>query len=156
MDIIIGIGEYEISNRLEDTIKTLALASCVAVTFHCPIKKVSAMVHIALPSPSDCDKRLDKPAYYATIGIPEVINRLMWEYGCSKKTLSTRLFGGACSIKENDFFNIGEKNIDAVKSILQQRNIKINSETIGGFVSRSVEMRVDTGELSVSTQPIRI
>ena len=47
MDKIVGIGEYAISNRREDIIKTFALASCVAVTAYSPSKGVAGMVHIA-------------------------------------------------------------------------------------------------------------
>jgi len=48
-NLIIGIGEYVVSNKKEDTIKTYALASCVAVIIYSSSKKVSGMVHISLP-----------------------------------------------------------------------------------------------------------
>ena len=155
MDIIVGIGEYGISNNSNDVLKTFALASCVAVTFHCKTNKVSWMIHIALPASAD-NNYIDKPSYYASIGIPLIVNELTIKYGCLKNNISAQLFGGANSIKENDYFNIGEKNIKAVKYILNEIGINVEKINVGGLVSRSLEMDVLSGNIKVSTQPIKI
>lgn len=154
MDIIIGIGEYGISNNPDDVLKTFALASCVAVTFYCKTKKVAGMIHIALPSSSD--NHIIKPSYYATIGIPLIVGELTKKYGCFKNEILAQLFGGANSINQNDFFNIGEKNVNAVKYILNELGIRIEKINVGGFVSRSIQMDVLSGNILVSTQPIKI
>lgn len=52
MDSIVGIGEFAISNRPEDTIKTFSLGSCIAVVIYDKIQKVAGMAHIAMPSKS--------------------------------------------------------------------------------------------------------
>ena len=63
MDRIIGIGEYIISDDPEDSIKTFALASCVAVTFYNPFIHLAGMVHIALPTPMDLEEAQRRPGY---------------------------------------------------------------------------------------------
>lgn len=155
MDIIIGIGEYGISNNSNDVLKTFALASCVAVTFYCKTNKVSGMIHIALPSSSG-SKYIDKPSYYASIGIPLIVNELTIKYGCLKSNISAQLFGGANSINKNDYFNIGEKNINMARYILNELGITVKNINVGGLVSRSIQMDVQTGNIKVSTQPIKI
>ncbi|MGD1820076.1 MAG: chemotaxis protein CheD [Pleomorphochaeta sp.] len=156
MDIIIGIGEYKISNNPEDVLKTMALASCVGITFYSPIKKIAGMIHIALPFPNKSTINIDKPSYFATTGIPIIVNNMTKEYGCLKSELSVQIFGGANSINEKDFFKIGRKNIESVKNVLNEMNLKVDNTDVGGYVSRTLLMDVYSGDINVLTQPIKI
>lgn len=156
MDKIVGIGELAISNNLGDKLKTFALASCVGVTVYSPIRKVAGMIHVALPNPYEKEDGDNNPSYYAHTGIPLLINKICLEYGCLKGELEINLYGGAESIRKNDVFNIGSKNISAVKKILWDMYLKFNAIEIGGRVSRTLEMDVDTGTVKVITQPIII
>lgn len=156
MEIIVGIGEFAISRNEEDVIMTFALASCVAVTAYSPSKKVAGMIHIALPESSDYLETVSRPAYYAVTGIPLLINKLCKEFQCKKEEFIIRIYGGADSIRAEDVFKIGRRNIIAVRSILTEMNFKISGEEIGGFVSRTIQMNVNNGEIKVITQPINI
>lgn len=156
MEKIIGIGEYTISNNEEDVLKTLALSSCVAATFYSPAKKVAGLIHIALPAHNGAQEKTYKPGYYATVGIPLIIEKLISDYGCLKSELRVQLFGGANSIRKNDCFNIGVKNIKAIEDILDELRIKVKKTEVGGYMSRSLEMAVSSGEVIVLTQPIKI
>lgn len=155
MDRIVRIGEFMISNHKEDTIKTLALASCVAVTAYNPSNSVAGMIHIALPSPprtADPNVRL---TYYAATGVPILINKMCLEYGCSKKKIKIGLYGGSNSIHE-DAFQIGKKNIAMVKKILMDMNLLYDIDETGGIISRTLIMNVAMGTVKIITQPIRI
>lgn len=154
MDRIVDIGDYVISNVPEDFIKTFALASCIAVTVYHPFMHLAGMIHIALPNPGDQSEAERRPGYYATKGIPIMINKLCKDYGCQPKDLQVRLFGGANSIKTNDYFKIGLKNIKAVKETLLGMDLKIVDAQIGGVISRSITMSVSTGEIMLTTLPI--
>lgn len=155
MDIIVGIGDCIVSSIKGSRIKTFALASCVAVTAYSPSKGVSGMVHVALPSPSESSDVL-KPAYYATTGIPLLIQKVCKEYRCNKDELVIQIYGGANSINKKDIFNIGRKNIEAVKGILSSLSIRVQKEVTGGTVSRTIEMDVSSGNITMSTLPINI
>jgi len=153
---IIGIGEYAVAdNRKTKTMKTFALASCVAVIAYSPIKKAAGMVHVALPSPLR-DEDNKKPGYYATTGIPNMIAKLCKEYGCERKELTISIYGGADSINENDVFNIGSRNIDAVKKTLYDMNMTVQRKEIGGTISRTIEILLETGNIKMTTAPITI
>lgn len=157
MDRIVGIGEYAISNNKNDTIKTFALGSCVAITVYSPVKNVAGMVHIALPYPGiSGDADYTNPCYYATAAVPFILNKICLEYGCFKAGLIIELFGGAKSVRENDVFKIGQRNIEIVRKMLNDLNLIYTAAETGGIYSRTLEMDVATGKTKVASQPIII
>ncbi|SPF49298.1 putative chemoreceptor glutamine deamidase CheD [Candidatus Desulfosporosinus infrequens] len=154
MDKIVGIGEYIISNVPGDFIKTFALASCVAVTVYNAFIPLSGMIHIALPNPVDIEQAKRRPGYYATSGIPLLVHKLCREYGSQRGDLQVKLFGGAVSLKTDDYFKIGLKNIKAVRETLLDMNLKITEAQIGGAISRSITMNVLSGKIEITALPI--
>lgn len=154
MDRTIGIGAFVISKDPEDFIKTYALASCVAVTLYNPSRQVAGMIHIALPNPSNSEEARRRPAYYASSGLPLLIRKLSEDYGCQPQSLEVKLFGGAVSIKKQDYFNIGPRNIQAVQEIFWRMGLNISVQQIGGYVSRSIIMSVKTGDVEIATLPL--
>ena len=156
MDLIVGIGEYAVSNNENDSIKTFALASCVAVTAYYPKRKVAGMTHIALPSPNLAGEDTTRPCYYASTAVPLLINKICRDFGCLKDELEINFFGGAKSIRINDVFKIGEKNINAVKNALNCLDLKYRAAEIGGTYSRTLEMDAATGKIKMILQPITI
>lgn len=157
MDRVIGIGEYTISDNPDDIIKTYALSSCVALTVYSPVKRILGMVHIALPNSETAQNSIvSSPAYYADAAVPLLINKISFGYGCPGNELEIRLFGGAESMRKDDVFNIGKRNLEAIETKLRQLSLRACYRDIGGFVSRSVEADVATGTVKVICQPLRI
>jgi chemotaxis protein CheD len=152
----VGIGEYLISNNSANSIKTFALSSCVAVLAYHPLKLIAGMIHIALPSPTQGTFLKDRPGYFASTGVPLMLKEICAKYGCLPGELTIRIYGGAKSVRKNDFFHIGERNIKAVKEALAEFNLGIQKEVVGGFVSRTLEMSVNTGFVKVTEQPLMI
>jgi chemotaxis protein CheD len=157
VEVVIGIGEYKVIKNENDSIKTFALGSCVALTAYCPNKKVLGMVHIALP-----DSTIDKvhatkcPGYFADTAIPMIIGEMCSIYGCRENDLIINIFGGANSINKNDIFQIGRRNIEAVKDIIESRRMSCNFKDTGGTFSRTVEIYVATGEAKLEIFPLKI
>jgi len=156
MDIIIGIGEYGISNKKEDVLKTFALASCVGVTMYCPKVSAAGMVHIALPMNQTINESLSKPCYYASLGVPLLLDKMEKEFNCKQKDLVIQLFGGADSVNKNDYFLIGRKNIIYITNLLEKMELRYSYGGIGGNLSRTIEMDVATGCIKIHTQPIKV
>lgn len=157
MDRIIGIGEYAISDDTSDVLKTYALSSCVALTVYDPIKKVLGMVHIALPDSGIIKNgTIACPANYADTAVPTLIQKVCFGYGCNMEELELRLFGGARSIRKDDVFNIGTRNVEMVESVLSQMNLKMCYSDTGGNTARSVAADVATGTVKVVYQPLCI
>lgn len=156
MELVVGMGEYIISNNSADTIKTYVLASCIGVTAFSPIRKVAGMLHVVLPAPTNVNESRERPGYYAATGIPLLIGQMCREYGCLKGELEIHLYGGADSIRSNDTFNIGRRNIEMAMSVLSNMYLKIHASDVGGTHSRTLEMDVGTGKIKVFCQSIQI
>ncbi len=153
---VIGIGEYAVSDSRVNSLKTYALASCVAVTAYSPAKRVGAMIHVALPKPGCKEDGFFRPGYYATTGIPIMIDRLIRECGCTKEELQIRIYGGAESMSEKDIFHIGRRNVEAVLETLANMHLKIVNAEVGGRISRTIELDATTGMVEMHTLPITI
>lgn len=157
MDRIIGIGEYTITDDTDAVLRTYALSSCVALTVYDPTKKVLGMVHIALPnSEIKQNGMIANPAYYADTAIPMLIHKACLGYGCTKDKLELRLYGGAQSIRKDDVFSIGIRNVEMAKLMLKQMNLMLCYSDIGGNTARSVAADVATGTVKVVYQPLCI
>lgn len=156
--IIVGVGEIGVSNRPGYMIKTFALGSCVAVIMYDLKSHVVGMVHIALPDSNiDPIKAQEKPGYFADTGIPTLIqkiNKLRYNYnnkGISNKGIIVKIAGGSNIMDPNNRFNIGKRNILAVKKVLWSYGMGPLSEDIGKDYSRTVTVIVDTGEVIISS-----
>ncbi len=144
------------SNKPNDIIKTFALATCVGVTVFCPVTSSAGMVHVVLPDHRDASSYISKAGYFATIGVPLLITKMIKSYGCQKSDLRVQLFGGASSLNNNDYFMIGKRNIDSVSTILSEMGIPYVRTAVGGNVSRTIALQVTNGQVSISAQAMKI
>lgn len=154
MELVVGMGEYIVTDREDDLIRTFALASCVAVTVYCPVKKAAGMIHVVLPFPLGPKDKTERPGYFAETGIPLLINTMGTKYGCKREELHIQMYGGADSILPHDIYNVGKKNVDAIKYILLGMGLTICKADLRGNESRTISMEVKTGLVEVYRQPI--
>lgn len=154
MELVVGMGEYIVTNREDDVIRTFSLASCVAVTVYSPVKKAAGMIHVVLPSPFGNKDKVERPSYFAETGIPLLINMMSRRYGCSKEELRIQMYGGADSTPERDIYHVGKKNIDVAKYVLINMGLTIRKADLHGNESRTLAMQVKTGSVEVYRQPI--
>jgi chemotaxis protein CheD len=111
------------------------------------------MVHVALPESSiNPEKAVERPGYFADTGIPALF-RAMAHLGCKPngRDYIVKLAGGAKVMDPNNTFNIGKRNILAVKKILWQHRMGAVKEDVGGAISRTVTVHVDTGKVILSS-----
>ena len=154
MDRVVGMGEYHISDKAGDVLRTFALASCVAVTAYSPSQKAAGMLHVVLPAPLNSKDPLERPGYFAQTGVPLLINAMCRRYGCQREELRIQLFGGANSVSSKDVYRVGKKNIDAVTHSLLEMGLTAIREDLRGNESRTLEMDVTTGEIRIFRQPL--
>jgi chemotaxis protein CheD len=144
--IIIGIGEYTVSNN-DGLIVTLGLGSCVGVCLIDKKRKIGAMIHVMLPDSGGKDT--PKPGKYADSGIKIVLDE-MKNKGANITGLEAKIAGGAAMFgNSSKTMDIGKRNVEAIKSILKKENIKIIAEDTGGNRARSIEFNIDNSELIV-------
>ena len=146
----VGIGEFYVSNRQDELIKTYALGSCVAVLMYDKASKVAGMIHIALPdSEVNQKKAAARPGFFADTGLPLFLQE-MKRKGAVRTSTWIKLAGGASIMDEKNTFDIGRRNAIAIKRYLWKRGLGVIKEDIGGKISRTVSIDVATGEVSIS------
>ena len=148
---VVGIADCQVSNDRGGVLITHALGSCVAVVIHDASAKVAGLLHIMLPDSSiDKEKAKSKPYMYADTGIPSMF-RAAYEKGADKKRITVRLVGGAQVMDPNGVFNIGKRNQLACRKILWAAGVLVHGEELGGSISRTVRLEVESGRLLWNT-----
>ncbi len=150
--VMVGIGGIGSSNKQGDVVKTMALGSCVAVIFLIPKSRAVGMAHIALPSSDIARERsLKLPGYFADTGVEALIKEFK-KYNATKPSeLIIKLAGGACIMDPEGRFNIGKRNILAIRKMLWKYRLGATAEDVGANYSRSVRVEVDTGNVIISS-----
>lgn len=149
---VVGIGDISVSKDKDETIITYALGSCIAVILLDPGSRVGGMVHVALPdSATDLDKAKTLPGYFADTGIDEMISQMQALGAGKTSSMIAKLIGGASIMKSNDIFQVGKRNAVAIKKILWQKDIRIKSEDIGDFISRTVRLDMKNGKAIITS-----
>lgn len=162
----VNLGEVKFG-REEDVLVCFGLGSCVGVIFYDPVAKIGGMAHVVLPTNTRESKvippvlgtnvqpRQDPPAKYADEGLPYLLESLL-EKGASRLRLQAKIAGGA-SVLSVPIFNkageseIGERNVEAVKEVLEQLKIPIIAKDTGGKQGRTMRFFVEGGRVEVST-----
>lgn len=151
MAIFIGVGELGVSDRIGEVIKTMALGSCVAVIAQSPNRNAAGLLHFQLPESSiNPSLAAGKPGIFADTGIPLLIKG-MEKLGCTPRSLTIKLAGGAQIMDPNNLFNIGKRNYLAVKKLLWAMRLLPSAEDVGGTHSRSVSLTVGQAEIRLSS-----
>lgn len=152
--LILGVGELGATNEYGKIIKTFALGSCVAVNLFSPTFDVVGMAHVALASSSTSpDKAKTLPGYFADTAIPALINEMRAKgYRKPMAQLVAKIAGGAqTGADAGNYFKIGEKNIAAVKQLLQTLGITLIGEDTGQTFSRTVFIQVGSKAVHLSS-----
>ena len=147
----IGIGELYASREPHDVLIAYALGSCVAVILHDRSAGAGGMAHIQLPGSSGSTVRdAESVCAYAEYGVPELISR-MYALGAVRQRLRVSLAGGAVVADPNRFFQIGRKNVLAVKRILWQHGLIPSRQAVGGESWRTVRLHVGSGRIAIQS-----
>lgn len=153
MTILLGVGDFGATNKEGECIRTIGLGSCVAVIILDPKTRCVGMDHVALPESSTSPNRAEKkPGHFADTGIPALL-KAMEKLGSDLKGPGkiVKLVGGANVMDPHNTFNIGKRNVLAIKKVLWQFGMGAIAEDIGGHISRTVEVDVDTGRVRISS-----
>ncbi len=149
----VGISDMKIVSS-PDIVATYALGSCVGICIIDKISQIGGMVHIMLPqnpNPAD-EKAIFK---YADTGIEEMIKQLERK-GCLRMRMTAKIAGGAKMFEMSDdknssIGNIGERNVIAVKKVLQNMKIRLIAEDTGLNYGRTIFFDSSNGELMVKS-----
>lgn len=145
-EVKVGIADMKIA-RNEGRLITYALGSCIGITLYDPGIKLGALIHIMLPEATGDPKKMNNIFKFADTAIPETLRKLA-VFGGMKSRYICKIAGGAQMFSINSgagIGNIGERNIQSVRRVLQAEGIKIKSQDVGGNCARTMLMDLETG-----------
>ncbi|MDH4099272.1 MAG: chemotaxis protein CheD [Nitrospirota bacterium] len=148
----VGLGEWFVTADPVMTIAAIGLGSCVGVAAYDPVAKLAGMIHIVLPD-SGGNADGDSKTKFADQGLPVLFDS-MYKQGAKKERLVVKICGGAQMLSHvgvSMSFNIGERNVEAVKKILKEMGLVIRGEQVGGVAGRTLKLYVNTGRITVRT-----
>lgn len=150
---VVGIGDVAISDDPQDTIITYALGSCLGVVIYDPVARVGGMMHAMLPESSLApEKAAVQPGRFVDTGVPYLF-RACYRLGARKERLILKVAGGAAlrGNSEDDPFQIGRRNMVMLRKLLWKNGVLIRAEDVGGQASRTLSLRLDSGEVYVKS-----
>ena len=158
--VSVGIGEVKIG-KPPLMLQAVALGSCVGLALYDNVLKVGGLAHVMLPiSPKNNSFKIEgSEGKFADIAVPFLVEELV-KNGANKTRLVAKIVGGSKMFEFNNssaVSDIGQRNVQAIKDILQEMNIPIVAEETGGNYGRTMVFDLKTGKVEVIslTQKIR-
>jgi len=150
--IVVGIGEFAVSNDQDSVIVTHALGSCVAVCLWDPHARVAGLIHVLLPDSRINPERAGvQPAAFADTGIP-LLFQTAYGYGVQKQRCQVRLIGGADIAGFGAGLTaVGKRNILAARGLLWKNGVMLKGEAVGGRDPRNVLIDAGDGRVQVTS-----
>ncbi len=149
-NIIVGVADLKLSNDPTSLIVTYSLGSCLGITAYDPVARVGGMLHAMLPESRDEKQSKNfNPFKYIDSGVPQLFKEA-YKLGAQKSRMRVTVSGGAQILDDAGYFNIGKRNIAALRKIFWKNGVMIDSEHVEGSVARTVRLKIDTGEVTVT------
>ena len=150
MRYVVAVGDMKIG-RDADLIVTHALGSCLGLIVYDPVGKVGGLLHAMLPlSKINPAKAEANPYMFVDTGVPALFMAL-YEIGGQKSRMVIKAAGCGNPLGKNEMFKIGERNYAVLKKLLWKNNILLETEDVGGTVSRTVHLDIATGQTVISS-----
>ncbi len=151
---IIKVGIADVKTTVyPNTLKTSGLGSCVGLVLYDNKAKIAGLAHIMLPDSTVAKKDNQNRMKYADTAFEILLHNLLTS-GASKANLKAKMAGGARMFgfkSDNKMLRIGERNIEAIRVLLQHHHIPLISEDVGGNKGRTIVFDIDTSMLEIRT-----
>lgn len=146
--LVVGISDWKVC-KSPDVLVTYALGSCIGTCLYDKTTGISGLSHIMLPDSKSITGGENTRAKFADTAIVDMLGK-MKSMGASSNIVA-KIAGGAVMFRTtNNKFNIGARNIEAVKKVLSALNIPIISEDTGLDYGRTVSFFAENGMMEVS------
>ncbi|MGD1083922.1 MAG: chemotaxis protein CheD [Verrucomicrobiota bacterium] len=149
--LVVGVGALEVSNNPGAILTTYSLGSCLGVTIYDPLARAGGLLHTMLPdSTINAAKAAERPAMFMDTGLAALF-RAAYELGAEKHRVHICVAGGSQFMDDSGLFNIGQRNYKMFTDILRQHGLVIAARAVGGYVSRTMQLQIGTGEVRLKT-----
>ncbi len=150
-EVLVGLAEIRIAKGPAN-FAFIGLGSCIAFVALDPVADIAGAAHIMLPKSGQPVKQ-EHLGKFADTAVGELV-RLMESHGAKKENITAAYAGGA-SLAEVDGaaakFDIGSRNLDAIKAVLDTLKIPVKATDAGGNTGRTLKMATSSGDVTVKT-----
>lgn len=148
----VNFSEMKISSNPVDTLVAFSIGSGIGMTIHDPINGIGGVLNFILPDSTKANgsKSATSPYMFADTGIAAFLEAL-FQQGAKADNLKIVIAGGAHIMGQTGVFNIGQKNLQALKTSLGNYDVKIHHEAIGGTKSRTISLEIGSGASIIKT-----
>jgi len=151
--IRVGMAGLDIA-KSPDEIETLALGSCVGVVLYDGRAKIGGISHAMLPDINEArEASRGNLGKFVNTAVEELIDK-MERHGANRRYIKAKLAGGANmfpNLSNEGTQHIGERNIEAARGKLNEIDIPIEAEEVGGTFGRTIILNSITGKVTVRT-----
>lgn len=154
--LYVGIGELQVTDDPTAKLVTMSLGSCVGVSVYDPNRKVGGLLHVMLPdSTADLKRATLQPQMFADTALP-ILFHSIYALGGQKENLIVKIAGGGDFLDVQKIFEIGAKNVAAIRAMLTRNKVKIAAADTGGRRSRTMRLDLATGKVTIESpgQPL--
>lgn len=153
MSEIIKVGMADLKTCVSpDGITTLGLGSCVGIAVRDTVNKIGGLAHIMLPDSKAIRNGQQNIAKFADTGIEELV-RQMEKLGAKRNRMVAKIAGGATMFvfqgNGTNLGQVGDRNVEAVKSKLKELKIPILAEDTGENYGRTVIFYPESGDFHI-------
>ena len=151
MQRIVGVAEMIVSQQRGEQLITYALGSCLGVAVHDGNAGVGGLLHVMLPQSSiDPERAKAQPSAFVDTGVPALF-RECYRLGARKERMAVYVAGGASSgAEDRDHFQIGKRNLVALRRLLWKNGVLVRAEDVGGVLTaRTMQLDVGTGDVTL-------
>lgn len=149
--IKVGMADYKVA-KAPSTLISYGLGSCIGIAVYDPTSKVGGLLHIMLSDSAQAQAK-NNLAKFADTGIPLLVREVIAAGGV-KRRLVAKMAGGAQMFafrNASSIMQVGERNAQVSKEILQSLGIPIVAEDTGGSCGRTVFIDLNNGDYFVRT-----
>jgi chemotaxis protein CheD len=146
--IKVGIAEYEVTAN-GAALTTSGLGSCVGVGLYDPESGTAGLVHVMLPIAEEMND--GRPAKFADTGTTLLIEELEGT-GADRENIVAKIAGGSDMLDFSEGGSgIGDRNVKQVRETLEEHDISLVGEDVGGDHGRSVRLEAASGDFIVKS-----
>jgi len=138
----------------EPTAVTTILGSCVSVCLYDAKRRVGGINHFVLPN---FVGRGPTSARFGNVAVQSLVDGML-EADCSRYDLKAMLFGGSHllralegSSEKSATAELGARNAEVARSMLQSARITVVGEDVGGRLGRKLVFFTDDGSFRIKT-----
>lgn len=144
----LGLGHVGVTCKDGDMLVTSGLASCVGVIMHDRTHNAWGLAHVVMPKAPRRSARRPEPGFYAAEAVDALFEGLT-RFGAASHRIRVALVGGASGMGGIERFEIGRRNVEAVRQALWRHRLAPVVEDVGGAFSRTVRIHLGGADAKV-------